>query len=143
MALIGMGYVGLPLAVVFAEAGFQVTGIDLDEKKTAMIIKGSVISGYRVRKAENLTEQGSLKAVNDFSVLQDIDLVSICVPTPLRKTGDPDLSLLFQQLKKLLLIYIKTWPSFLNPALTPEQHAKWSFPVWLKKTILSWVKIFS
>ena len=93
MALIGMGYVGLPLAVVFAEAGFQVTGIDLDEKKTTMINQGiSYIPDIESARLKKLTEQGSLKAVNDFSVLQDIDLVSICVPTPLRKTGDPDLS---------------------------------------------------
>jgi UDP-N-acetyl-D-glucosamine dehydrogenase len=102
MALIGMGYVGLPLAVVFAEAGFQVTGIDLDEKKTTMINQGiSYIPDIESARLKKLTEQGSLKAVNDFSVLQDIDLVSICVPTPLRKTGDPDLSFIISVTEKI------------------------------------------
>ena len=102
MALIGMGYVGLPLAVVFAEAGFQVTGIDLDEKKTTMINQGiSYIPDIESARLKKLTEQGSLKAVNDFSVLQDIDLVSICVPTPLRKTGDPDLSFIISATEKI------------------------------------------
>lgn len=93
MAVVGMGYVGLPLAVVFAEAGFTVTGIDLDERKTASINRGeSYIPDIESDRLKPLINSGKLSAVTDFSVLQDIDLVSICVPTPLRKTGDPDLS---------------------------------------------------
>jgi UDP-N-acetyl-D-glucosamine dehydrogenase len=93
MAVVGMGYVGLPLAVVFAEAGFTVTGIDLDEKKTASVNRGeSYIPDIDSGRLKQLVDHRKFSAVSDFSVLQDIDLVSICVPTPLRKTGDPDLS---------------------------------------------------
>ncbi len=93
MAVIGMGYVGLPLAVVFAEAGFDVTGIDLNAGKTESINRGeSYIPDIETERLKKLVDAGRIKATTDFSVLKNIDLVSICVPTPLRKTGDPDLS---------------------------------------------------
>ena len=92
MAVIGMGYVGLPLAVVFAEAGFDVTGIDLNAGKTESINRGeSYIPDIETERLKKLVDAGRIKATTDFSVLKNIDLVSICVPTPLRKTGDPDL----------------------------------------------------
>jgi len=93
VAILGLGYVGLPLAVVFAEAGFKVTGIDPIQAKVDQINRGSSyvldIPGEQVAK---LVRSGYLTATSDYSVLKDIDAVSICVPTPLRKTGDPDLS---------------------------------------------------
>ena len=93
VAILGLGYVGLPLAVVFAEAGFKVTGIDPIQAKVDQINRGSSyvldIPGEQVAK---LVNSGLLTATSDYSVLKDIDAVSICVPTPLRKTGDPDLS---------------------------------------------------
>jgi len=93
VAILGLGYVGLPLAVVFAEAGFKVTGIDPIQSKVDQINRGSSyvldIPGEQVAK---LVRSGYLTATSDYSVLKDIDAVSICVPTPLRKTGDPDLS---------------------------------------------------
>lgn len=93
VAILGLGYVGLPLAVVFAEAGFKVTGIDPIQSKVDQINRGSSyvldIPGEQVAK---LVRSGHLTATSDYSVLKDIDAVSICVPTPLRKTGDPDLS---------------------------------------------------
>jgi UDP-N-acetyl-D-glucosamine dehydrogenase len=89
----GLGYVGLPLAVVFAEAGFTVTGIDPDERKVAAICAGeSYILDVPTAQVQRLVETGRLQATTDFSVLAQADAVSICVPTPLRKTGDPDLS---------------------------------------------------
>ena len=93
VAVIGLGYVGLPLAVVFAEAGFVVTGIDLDADKAAAIRRGvSYIQDVPTAKVKALVEAGRLTATTDFSILKDADAVSICVPTPLRQTGDPDLS---------------------------------------------------
>ena len=93
VAVLGLGYVGLPLAVVFAESGFKVTGIDPIREKVDAINQGKSyvldISGAQVKK---LVDSGSLFATTDFSALKEIDAVSICVPTPLRKTGDPDLS---------------------------------------------------
>lgn len=93
MAVLGLGYVGLPLAVVFAESGFKVTGIDPIASKVNQINKGeSYILDIENEQINKLVKSGNLNATTDFSVLADIDAVSICVPTPLRKTGDPDLS---------------------------------------------------
>ena len=93
VGVLGLGYVGLPLAVVFAQAGFTVTGIDPIEEKVTKLSQGkSYVLDVPDETVKNLTESGKLKATTDFSVLQELDAVSICVPTPLRKTGDPDLS---------------------------------------------------
>lgn len=93
VAILGLGYVGLPLAVVFAEAGFNVVGIDPDQHKVTTINRGeSHIQDVSGEQVARLVAKGKLQATADFSVLQNVDAVSICVPTPLRKTGDPDLS---------------------------------------------------
>jgi UDP-N-acetyl-D-glucosamine dehydrogenase len=93
VAILGLGYVGLPLAVVFAESGFKVTGIDPIREKVDSLNKGiSYVLDISSDKVRSLIDSGKLSATTDFSVLKDIDAVSICVPTPLRKTGDPDLS---------------------------------------------------
>lgn len=93
VAVLGMGYVGLPLAVVFAEAGYQVTGIDPDQRKVDTILRGeSHIQDVPSDQVKRLVNQGKLLAASDFAVLEQAEAVSICVPTPLRKTGDPDLS---------------------------------------------------
>jgi UDP-N-acetyl-D-glucosamine dehydrogenase len=96
VVVLGLGYVGLPLAAVFADAGFNVIGVDPDQKKVETICRGeSHIPDVPSEQVERLVSTGRLKATTDFSVLQDADAVSICVPTPLRKTGDPDLSYIF------------------------------------------------
>ena len=93
IAILGLGYVGLPLAVVFAEAGFRVTGIDPDSRKVDSLKKGlSYIPDVKTETVAGLVQSGYLTATTDFSVLKDADAVSICVPTPLRQTGDPDMS---------------------------------------------------
>ncbi|MCF6277739.1 MAG: nucleotide sugar dehydrogenase [Anaerolineales bacterium] len=93
MAVLGLGYVGLPLAVVFAEAGFDVIGIDPDTRKVDSLNEGiSYIPDVPTEDVARLVQKGRFKATSDFSVLQDVEAVSICVPTPLRKTGDPDMS---------------------------------------------------
>jgi len=91
--VLGMGYVGLPLAVVLSEAGYSVTGVDVDKKKVMDINRGlSYIQDVPTGKVAELVEAEKLKATTDFSVVRNADAVSICVPTPLRKTRDPDLS---------------------------------------------------
>jgi len=93
VAVIGQGYVGLPLAVVFAEAGFNVIGIDIDARKVDAINRGeSYIGDVPTELVARLVKAGKFTATTDLSVLREMDAVSICVPTPLRKTGDPDLS---------------------------------------------------
>jgi UDP-N-acetyl-D-glucosamine dehydrogenase len=93
IAILGMGYVGLPLAVVFAEAGFNVIGVDPDKRKVESLEKGiSYIPDISTERLAPLVKAGHLTASTDFSVLKGCDAVSICVPTPLRQTGDPDMS---------------------------------------------------
>jgi UDP-N-acetyl-D-glucosamine dehydrogenase len=93
IGIIGLGYVGLPLAVEFAKAGFEVTGFDVDVAKVAAINKGhSYIGDVSAEDVSAATKAGKLSATDDMSKLQDMDAIDICVPTPLRKTRDPDLS---------------------------------------------------
>jgi len=102
VAVLGLGYVGLPFATVFAEAGFPVTGIDLDASKVEKLNQGiSYIQDVSSEQVTRLVANGKLKATTDFSVLTQLDAVSICVPTPLRKTGDPDLSYILSVTEEL------------------------------------------
>jgi len=102
MAILGLGYVGLPLAVVFGEAGFKVTGVDPDPRKVeALNDCRSYIPDVPDKAVEKLVRSGNLKATTDFSVLAGMDAVSICVPTPLRKTGDPDMSFILSATDEL------------------------------------------
>ena len=102
IGILGLGYVGLPLAVVFAEAGFDVTGIDPIQEKVDMINRGeSYIIDVPTDNVKKFVDLDKLRATSDFSVLKDMDAVSICVPTPLRKTGDPDLSFIISATESL------------------------------------------
>ncbi len=93
VGVVGLGYVGLPLAVEYAEAGYHVTGIDLSEGKVARINAGdSYIGDVPSSAVEHLAGSGKLRATTDFSAIRDLDTINICVPTPLRKTKDPDMS---------------------------------------------------
>jgi UDP-N-acetyl-D-glucosamine dehydrogenase len=93
VAVIGLGYVGLPLAVEFADAGLHVVPVDVDRAKVDSIRQGrSYIPDVDSARVKRGVEAGRLKATTDFAVLGDVDAISICVPTPLRKTKDPDLS---------------------------------------------------
>ncbi len=91
IGIMGLGYVGLPLAVAFAEVGFQVVGIDVDTRKVDAINRQeSYIEDIASTRLGTLTPQ--IRATTDFAALRECDAVSVCVPTPLRKTGDPDMS---------------------------------------------------
>jgi UDP-N-acetyl-D-glucosamine dehydrogenase len=102
VGILGLGYVGLPLAAVFAEAGFHVMGIDPDPRKVETIRRGeSHIQDVPGEQITRLVAAGKLEATTDFSALLETDAVSICVPTPLRKTGDPDLSFIINATDEL------------------------------------------
>src|SRR5258706_4819285 len=102
IAILGLGYVGLPLAVVFGEAGFHVTGVDPDKRKIDALAKGeSYIPDVKNESVAKLVKAGKLTATNNFSGLKEIEAVSICVPTPLRQTGDPDMSFIISATEEL------------------------------------------
>jgi UDP-N-acetyl-D-glucosamine dehydrogenase len=93
VGVLGLGYVGLPLSVEFARAGFEVVGIDVQESKVRSFNDGrSYIKDVKDDVFQPLVKSGKLRATTDFSVIRNLDTIDICVPTPLRKTKDPDMS---------------------------------------------------
>jgi UDP-N-acetyl-D-glucosamine dehydrogenase len=93
VGVVGLGYVGLPLAVEFAKAGFFVTGIDVLQYKVDAINRGeSYIQDIPTEVLRPLVESGHIKATSDFAAIADLDTINIAVPTPLRKTKDPDMT---------------------------------------------------
>ena len=93
VGVIGLGYVGLPLAATIAEAGLQVTGIDIDVDKVAQVNRGhSYISDLPSERLAQLTSNGQLTATADAAIASELDIICICVPTPLNKTRTPDIS---------------------------------------------------
>lgn len=102
LAVIGMGYVGLPLAVEFAEAGFRVIALDVDERKVELFNRGeSYIEDIPSEQLKPLVESGNLIATTDYEMLREIDAISICVPTPLRQTKDPDMSYIIRAIDSI------------------------------------------
>ncbi|MZP31422.1 nucleotide sugar dehydrogenase [Heliobacterium undosum] len=102
VGVIGLGYVGLPLAIAFAESGFQVTGIDLCPDKVDALNAGSsyiIDVGHTMVGA--VVKNGHFRATTDSSSIRDLDAVCICVPTPLNKNHEPDLSYIEAVLSEL------------------------------------------
>jgi UDP-N-acetyl-D-glucosamine dehydrogenase len=102
VGVVGLGYVGLPLAAEFARAGFVTTGIDLDRQKVDAINAGtSYIPDVPTEEVARLVAEGRLTATTDFAVVSSLDTVNICVPTPLRKTKDPDMSYIVSAVERI------------------------------------------
>jgi UDP-N-acetyl-D-glucosamine dehydrogenase len=103
VGIVGLGYVGLPLAVEFAKAGFPVTGIDVSETKAQRVNAGdSYVGDIPTDTLAPLVESGKLRATSDFSVVSELDTINICVPTPLRKTKDPDMSFIVSACQQIV-----------------------------------------
>ncbi|HSW49175.1 MAG TPA: nucleotide sugar dehydrogenase, partial [Bryobacteraceae bacterium] len=129
VGVVGLGYVGLPLAAEFARAGFSVTGIDVDERKVARVNAGdSYVGDVPSAILGPLVSGGKLRATAGFEAIADLDTVNICVPTPLRKTKDPDMSHIVsscQQIAKylhagmLLILESTTYPGTTDELLLP------------------------
>jgi UDP-N-acetyl-D-glucosamine dehydrogenase len=93
IGVMGLGYVGLPLAVEFARAGFDVTGLEIDAEKVRLLEQGvSYIEDVPQEALAKVDEKGQFRATTDFSQLTRLDVINICVPTPLTRTRDPDVS---------------------------------------------------
>lgn len=130
VAVLGLGYVGLPLAAAFAEAGFEVVGIDPDRRKVDTLNRGqSHIQDVPAEQIARLVNTGKLRASDDFAQLAQVDAVSICVPTPLRKFGDPDMSYILaatEQLSKymhpgmVVVLESTTYPGTTREVLLPK-----------------------
>ncbi len=128
--VIGLGYVGLPLAVEIANAGFEVIGIDVDEDKVHAVNRGrSYIEDVPHSALARVAKSGRLRATTDFDTLTQLDTISICVPTPLRKTKDPDISFILdavseisKRLRKgqIIILESTTYPGTTDEMLLPE-----------------------
>ena len=102
IGVIGLGYVGLPLAIEFVNAGYEVVGIDTNESKINSIKSGSnYIKDVDDKLLKNAVNDGSLKATTDFNIVKDIDAISICVPTPLNKEKNPDISFIVAVMEEI------------------------------------------
>ena len=130
IGVIGLGYVGLPLSMEFVRAGFNVTGIDIDSKKIESLKNNNnYIQDVRDQELFEAIKKGKFIATSDFSVLKNLDTVSICVPTPLNKQKDPDISYINNVIKKLrnfihqdMLIILEstTYPGTTRELILPE-----------------------
>ncbi|NUO18037.1 nucleotide sugar dehydrogenase [bacterium] len=129
VGVVGLGYVGLPLAVQFAAKGYHVTGIDITQDKVDRINRGeNYILDVNDEELASLVKAGKLDATSDYSVIRNLDTISICVPTPLRKTGDPDISYILaarDEILKyahpglLLVLESTTYPGTTDELLVP------------------------
>ncbi len=127
--VIGLGYVGLPLAIEFARAGFRAVGIDVDQRKVDAVNAGrSYIVDTADDEIASLVATGRLSATNDFGVIADCDTINICVPTPLRKTKDPDMTFILAavaEIKKyihhdqLVILESTTYPGTTDEVVLP------------------------
>ncbi len=134
IGVIGLGYVGLPLAVEFARAGFHVVGYDVDETKARTLNGGvSYIPDVPTEHVAEIVKAGRFHATTNPAELADVDVIDICVPTPLRKTKDPDLSYVVQAveatakvLKKgqLVILESTTYPGTTDEVVQPALEAK-------------------
>ena len=129
-AVIGLGYVGLPLAMEVAAAGFHVIGIDLDRNKINMLNQGkSYILDVPEKNVADAIQNGKFTPTCDFSALARADTVSICVPTPLSKSRDPDISFILsatEEIRKylhpgqLIVLESTTYPGTTDELIVPE-----------------------
>lgn len=132
--VIGAGYVGLPLAVALAEAGYRTVAIDLDRAKIDSINRGeSYIEDIPSDRVSALVKKGLLRGSNDFAVLAECDAISICVPTPMTKTKDPDISYIVKAVEgiaphlkagALVILESTTYPGTTREAVVPRLEAR-------------------
>src|SRR5579862_6269244 len=129
VGIMGLGYVGLPLAMEFAKAGFSVTGIDIQPSKVSQLNRGdSYVHDVPTDTLKKWVAEGKFRATSDFSVISDLDTINIAVPTPLRKTKDPDMSYIVSACQatakylgpgKLVILQSTTYPGTTDELVLP------------------------
>ncbi len=134
VGIIGLGYVGLPLALVFEEAGFPVLGFDIDAKKAEALHRGeSYIKHIGHERVAAAFARGRISATTDFSRLAECDAILICVPTPLGKHREPDISYIQKTAQaiaavarpgQLVVLESTTYPGTTREEMLPPLEAK-------------------
>jgi UDP-N-acetyl-D-glucosamine dehydrogenase len=130
IGVIGLGYVGLPLAIEFYKAGFYVTGLDIDHKKIDLLSQGQSYIKHIPDESTLLLAKGAkFQGSTDFSLVKNLDCILICVPTPLKKNRDPDMSYILSTAQKiaphitkeqLIVLESTTYPGTTQEVLAPE-----------------------
>ena len=130
IGVVGLGYVGLPLVIEFCNSGFSVTGLDIDEKKIKALSQGkSFIKHISDEKIQALNHHGKFEASKDFTLVEKLDCILICVPTPLNKNREPDMSYVVSTAKQiaphmkkgqLVILESTTYPGTTQEVLFPE-----------------------
>jgi UDP-N-acetyl-D-glucosamine dehydrogenase len=129
VSVIGLGYVGLPLALAFAKSGLKVLGVDVQQRRVDWVNKGrSYIVDVHSQELKEVVKQGLLGATTDQSRLKEVDAICICVPTPLTKTKDPELSYVisesevvskYLQKGQLVVLESTTYPGTTREVMLP------------------------
>ncbi|MBK6709148.1 MAG: nucleotide sugar dehydrogenase [Candidatus Promineifilaceae bacterium] len=130
LSVIGLGYVGLPLSIAFAQAGIEVIGIDVDARKVSMLNAGqSYVEDVADSQLLPLVQAGSFRASTDFADLMQVDAIAICLPTPLGETKDPDISFIINATDniahygatgKLVILESTTYPGTTEEIILPR-----------------------
>lgn len=130
VGVIGLGYVGLPLLVELGKSGFYSVGIDIDAAKVSAINSGnSYIDDVRSEELRALVTRDTVSATTDWDIIKELDAVSICVPTPLRKTKDPDISYIVNTVENIaprlrkgqvIILESTTYPGTTEELLLPD-----------------------
>ena len=130
IGIIGLGYVGLPLVIEFGKANFPVTGLDIDQKKVDLLAQGkSYINHIPKKNIEHLIQSGNFQVSTDFSLVNKLDCILICVPTPLSKNREPDMSYIIATAKEiashlnqnqLIILESTSFPGTTLDILTPQ-----------------------
>ena len=133
IGIIGLGYVGLPLAIEFCKTGFQVTGLDIDQEKIDLLSQGeSYIKHISGEKIKHLNKEGKFKGSTNHTLIRHLDCILICVPTPLNKNREPDMSYIISTAQKiaphivknqLIVLESTTFPGTTLEVLIPELEA--------------------
>src|SRR3989338_2463111 len=130
VAILGLGYVGLPLCLEFLKSGFEVIGLDINEEKVKSLTQAeSYVTDISHEELSKALKTNRFLVSSDFSLLQEVDTVSVCVPTPLRKTREPDISFIISAAKairkflkkgQLIVLESTTYPGTTEEIVLPE-----------------------
>ena len=133
IGIIGLGYVGLPLAIEFCKTGFQVTGLDIDKEKIDLLSRGkSYINHISGANIKHLNQECKFKGTTNFTLISNLDCILICVPTPLSKNREPDMSYIIATAQKisphlvknqLIVLESTTFPGTTQEVLIPALEA--------------------
>ena len=134
IGVVGLGYVGLPLVIEFIKAGFPVTGLDIDQKKIELLSQGkSYIKHIPDENIRLLTQEGKFRGSTDFSLVNELDCILICVPTPLKNNREPDMSYILSTAREiaphivkgqLIVLESTTYPGTTQEVLAPELESR-------------------